>query len=53
MVTMFQCFEDFLREIVGDDIIDEFKTNCIGEYLDIFKEFEVRKFRLNSINCVR
>lgn len=38
-----QCFEDFLREIVGDDIIDEFKTKFVGEYLDIFKEFEVKK----------
>ena len=37
----FQCFEDFLREVTGDDIIDEFKTKFVEPYLDIFKEFEV------------
>ena len=37
----FQCFEDFLKELIGDDVIDDFKKNFVGEYLDIFKEFEV------------
>ena len=40
-INIFQCFEDFLRELIGDDIIGEFKKKYVGEYLDIFKEFEV------------
>lgn len=43
-----KCFEDFLRELCGDDVIDEFKTKCVGEYLDIFKEFEVKKREIRS-----
>ena len=48
----FQCFEDFLREVTDDDIIDEFKTTFVGEYLDIFKEFEVFLSNLLSLALV-
>ena len=41
IMLYFQCFEDFLREVTGDDVIEQFKTEHVGEYLDIFKEFEV------------
>ena len=41
IIYSFQSYEDFLREVAGDDIIDEFKTEYPGEYLDTFHEFEV------------
>ena len=41
LIYLLQCFEDLLRELCTDDVINDFKKRCVGEYLDIFKEFEV------------
>lgn len=43
-------FFDFLKEIIGNEAMESLKTEHLEEYLDILREFEMKKrsFRLNK-----
>ena len=39
-----------MQDIVGNEVIDEFQRNNMADYCDLFREFEVKKRKISSLD---
>ncbi|XP_061183996.1 heat shock 70 kDa protein 12A-like [Saccostrea echinata] len=42
-------FEKFMKEILGEEVMDKLKTENMEDYLDLFREFESKKRNISTV----
>ena len=47
------CFKNFLTSIVTEEVMEEFQSKHTGEYIELFRDFEMKKRTTNTTDQTR